>query len=266
MPYCEMDGTPFEGKLHAIAGAIENSVTHILHQPVIAWKKADLSPVTNIDLQIQEAIVAIIRRRYGNDEIIGEEANTNSNDNASAYVWVIDPIDGTDNFINGKKEYGISVGLMKDGLFVEALLLFPALAEKYYAARDRGVWRNNNHFYYKEPMDNPTEKEVILCSKTYPRLRSLFLQQGYKVGFYYCATYSMLRLLHGDSLMYHTVNTKLYDVGPMSLLLTESGIDIHDKDLLTLKFSHKDLNIPFFLAMTKKAPSGDILQILNTGR
>ena len=69
--------------------------------------------VTEIDLNTQKIIVENIYKTYPNHEIVGEEDNKKESKD-SEYIWVIDPIDGTTNFVNGIPNFAISIAVLKD--------------------------------------------------------------------------------------------------------------------------------------------------------
>lgn len=249
-------------RLQEIANSIESVATAILGNSLVHWIKADATPVTNMDIAIQSAIIDIIRTNFPGDNIISEEEGGSSFCPGAHYSWVIDPIDGTANFIEKKKEFGISIGVMKENRFVEALLIFPALQEKYYAAAGEGIFLNGQPFLPTQPDMQLIAKEVILCSKTMHRLTPLFKAEGYNTRCYRCATYSLLMLLKGQAAMYHTIHTRLHDVGPMSFIICEAGIISYDGKGRELAFSASEDVIPFFLSTVYEQLPEKIYEIL----
>lgn len=98
--------------------------------------KEDSSPVTIADRMVETALRAEIAQRFPADNITGEELGLGNKsdtdiDIASAYRWVIDPIDGTKAFISGKPEFGTLVGLLHNDVPVAGLVDMPALDEAY---------------------------------------------------------------------------------------------------------------------------------------
>jgi fructose-1,6-bisphosphatase/inositol monophosphatase family enzyme len=251
--------------LRAIADPIIAVVYEVLKTPVVWKEKADKTPVSNIDLAIQAGIIGIIREKYKDDNVVCEEDGEDCARTNSDHTWVIDPIDGTDNFINSKREFGISVGLMQGNEFVEALLLFPGVNEIYYAGRGAGIWKNGSPYHHEPPEDKRAGKEIILCSKTYLRLRPFFERAGFQVNFYKCATYSLLMLLKREALFYMTINTMIYDVGPMSFIIGESGIRSFNAERKVLDFSAGTPSIPFFAAITDALLLDDVFAIVESG-
>src|SRR5690606_37026033 len=92
--------------------------------------KADGSPVTKSDKWLENAIRSILERRHPDIEFVGEE----SFDPARWYarrglLAMLDPIDGTENFCSGLKEWGVSLGIWNDGSHLGSMLLLPELGE-----------------------------------------------------------------------------------------------------------------------------------------
>tara|TARA_X000001036_G_scaffold361522_1_gene344831 strand:+ start:431 stop:1303 length:873 start_codon:yes stop_codon:yes gene_type:complete len=70
--------------------------------------------VTEIDHNAQKIIIENIKKNYPNHLIVGEEDNIMTIKNTSEFIWVIDPIDGTTNFVNGIPNFAISIALLKN--------------------------------------------------------------------------------------------------------------------------------------------------------
>src|SRR4051812_36822473 len=83
------------------------------------------SIVTKADRESESLIVSKIREHFPEHGIYGEEG---TNENLSAeYVWYIDPLDGTSNFVRNIPLFGISIGIIKNGQPVCGVLYFPAI-------------------------------------------------------------------------------------------------------------------------------------------
>ncbi|MEE2754936.1 MAG: inositol monophosphatase family protein [Candidatus Latescibacterota bacterium] len=93
--------------------------------------KPDRSWVTKADLAIEEFLRAAITEVRPQDAIIGEEGDKKVNPDAE-YVWALDPIDGTRMFNHGLPVWGISVGILRDGIPYLGAFLLPALGDIYH--------------------------------------------------------------------------------------------------------------------------------------
>ncbi|OXC73307.1 inositol monophosphatase family protein [Caballeronia sordidicola] len=111
-------------------------------QPIDIAQKADASPVTVADIEIEAMIRDRIARTYPSHGILGEEQGSV---NLSAELcWVIDPIDGTKSFISGIPLWGTLLALLKDAQPVFGIIDVPALDERYVATLGRQTERNGD--------------------------------------------------------------------------------------------------------------------------
>ncbi len=97
--------------------------------------------VSNIDIAVEKILVDSIRKAYPEHLIIGEESGS-SGDANSAYRWVIDPIDGTTNFIKGLPHFAVSMAVFKNNKLEAGLVYNPVTDELFTAARGQGATLN----------------------------------------------------------------------------------------------------------------------------
>jgi len=102
--------------------------------------KGDRTLVTNIDLEAEKIIVQRIRKTYPQDDILSEE-NIYHIPN-SDYKWIIDPLDGTHNYIHQIEIFGVSVALAFRGEVVLGIIYIPLSEELYIAQRGKGAYLN----------------------------------------------------------------------------------------------------------------------------
>lgn len=78
-------------------------INNIPERTPLFWTKSDGSSVSSVDLVIQKELIAIIERKYPDHRILYEEGEQLHLCKPSDFTWIIDPIDGTTNFLKGKK-------------------------------------------------------------------------------------------------------------------------------------------------------------------
>jgi myo-inositol-1(or 4)-monophosphatase len=110
----------------------------------VATKASPMDLVTEADLAAQEAIVATIRERFPDDAVVGEEGEELKRVPPAGDAWVIDPIDGTTNFVHGLDTWGPAVAAVRDGDPVAATVALPAHGDTYVAGRTGGVEVNGS--------------------------------------------------------------------------------------------------------------------------
>ena len=108
--------------------------------------------VTSVDISSEEAIIETIRKSYPNHTIIGEESGLlkGSDDD---YQWIIDPLDGTANFIKGIPHFAVSIALKVKGKLDQAVIFDPIRGELFSASRGKGAQLNGFRIRVKQPKE-----------------------------------------------------------------------------------------------------------------
>lgn len=97
--------------------------------------------VTEIDQQTEQEIINTVYNAYPNHAILGEESGK-SGKSKSDYTWIIDPIDGTTNFIHGNPHFCISIGIQHKNIIEHGLIYDPLRQELFTASRGTGAFLN----------------------------------------------------------------------------------------------------------------------------
>src|SRR5580658_9164981 len=100
--------------------------------------KADESPVTIADRACEKLIVDELLRAFPDDGLLGEEGATRESTNGRK--WIIDPIDGTRDFIRGTRAWSVLIGLEESHEITAGFAYYPATGEMYTAARGEGAY------------------------------------------------------------------------------------------------------------------------------
>ena len=104
-------------------------------------KKGPGDFVTKTDKKVESIIIEELEKARPNYGFIAEESGQNIND--SEFNWVIDPIDGTSNFMHGIPHFAISIALEKKGEVISGIICDPIKNETFYAEKGRGSYVNN---------------------------------------------------------------------------------------------------------------------------
>jgi histidinol-phosphatase len=99
--------------------------------------KPDLTPVTDADLATEDSLRNVLRRARPRDSMLGEEFGQTG---SGSRCWVIDPIDGTKNFVRGVPVWATLIALMADDQVTVGVASAPALGRRWWAAQDGGAW------------------------------------------------------------------------------------------------------------------------------
>jgi myo-inositol-1(or 4)-monophosphatase len=97
--------------------------------------------VSEVDHAAEDAILAVLREAYPDHGVLAEESG--ASDRKSDYVWVVDPLDGTTNFLHGNPQYCVSIGLLVKGVPTQAVVLDPNRNELFTATKGVGAYLND---------------------------------------------------------------------------------------------------------------------------
>ncbi|MEV0297779.1 histidinol-phosphatase [Nocardia sp. NPDC050710] len=100
--------------------------------------KPDLTPVSDADLAVERAIRRLLGHARPDDSVLGEEFGGDAE--FSGRQWVVDPIDGTKNFVRRVPIWATLIALLEDGVPVVGVVSAPALARRWWAAAGSGAW------------------------------------------------------------------------------------------------------------------------------
>ena len=98
--------------------------------------------VTEVDRAAEAAIISVLREAYPNHAILAEESGVTKG-SQDEFVWIIDPLDGTTNFIHGVPQFAVSIGLKHKGVITQGVVYDPAKNELFTATRGAGAFLND---------------------------------------------------------------------------------------------------------------------------
>jgi histidinol-phosphatase len=132
--------------LHASDAADAISLSGFTSRSFGVTRKADNSEVTDIDRATEQAIVASLNSARPDYGIYGEEFGTSGPANAEA-TWVIDPIDGTTNFVRGVPVWATLIALVRNGVPELGVVSAPAMGFRWWATSGGGAFFNGTRIY-----------------------------------------------------------------------------------------------------------------------
>jgi myo-inositol-1(or 4)-monophosphatase len=99
--------------------------------------------VTEVDRAAEEAIIETLKTAYPQHAVLAEESGASNPEGGDEYTWIIDPLDGTTNFIHGFPQYAVSIALQHRGVLSQAVVYDPTRNELFTATRGRGAFLND---------------------------------------------------------------------------------------------------------------------------
>ncbi len=129
------------------AGSIINRASLDLEKVQVSRKQRN-DFVTEVDKEAERVIIETLLKAYPTHSILGEESGHRSRRAGETLrdaenIWVIDPLDGTTNFIHGLPQYCVSIGLLQKGVAAQAVVYDPNRDELFTASRGRGAFLND---------------------------------------------------------------------------------------------------------------------------
>ena len=121
--------------------------------------KSDESPVTIADRECERAIVSLISEHFPGDGFLGEEGA--ASETTTGRRWIIDPIDGTRDFVRGNPLWSHLIGLERDGQVVAGVCFMPLLGRMYFAAKGLGAYRDDTRI---RASAKTSPSESVLCA------------------------------------------------------------------------------------------------------
>ena len=125
---------------HVLADTASGIVRAAAGSRRVAHRKADASPVTDIDRAVETRLRELIAARFPGHGVIGEELGADRRD--AEHVWVLDPIDGTKAFMAGMPMYGTLIGLVRGGRPVLGVIEQPVTRERWIGVDGDGTRYN----------------------------------------------------------------------------------------------------------------------------
>ncbi|WP_394676747.1 inositol monophosphatase family protein [uncultured Sphingobacterium sp.] len=199
--------------LSEIIPIIKNNLSEILALRQKKVKKEDDSYVSEGDLLLDRIIYDFINSRFNNYLLISEETFSGKEVDASAYRYlvVVDPIDGTENFVSGLKEWGVGISIYKNGAHLESLIGLPELDE-YILTGDKFMKFNSR---------------IAGLSSSLNKQQLLSLEEGYEYRIIGCCMYNMLQVVKGAYATFENPKgANSWDILPGLNLALENNLEI----------------------------------------
>ena len=177
-------------------------------------KKGPLDFVTNSDLKAEKIIIEELKKAKPNYSIISEENGIVDNKDKNN-TWIIDPIDGTINFLHGIPHFAISIALKSGNEIISGLIFDPIKNEMFYAEKNNGAFLNNQRIRVSKK-NKLNDCLFVTNNKLKNDLELTYRKSG-------CAALDMAYVASGryDGFFQH--NLCLWDVAAGIILVKEAG-------------------------------------------
>ena len=185
-------------------------------------KKGPSDFVTNSDLKTEKIIIDELKKAKPNYSIISEENGMEDNKDKKN-TWIIDPIDGTVNFLHGIPHFAISIALKFNNEIISGLIFDPIKNEMFYAEKNNGAFFNNHRIRVSKK-NQINECLFVTGGKLDKELALPYRKSG-------CAALDLAYVASGRYDGYFQRNLNLWDIAAGILLVKEAGGVINEIDL-----------------------------------
>ena len=196
----------------------------------------DVEPVTQADTIANDLIVTGLKREFPGDGILAEESIDTKRRLGKSRVWMVDPLDGTNGFIDGNGDFAVQIGLAEDSEVVVGVVYQPLTGVLYRAVRGGGTWIERPEFDTEQlhVSDKKTLSEMRLAasrSHRSPRMNKVIMRLGFQEEVQRGSVGIKIGLLveqQCDVYIHLSSRTKQWDTCAPEIILTEAGGRITD--------------------------------------
>jgi myo-inositol-1(or 4)-monophosphatase len=187
---------------------------------------------TKADVEAEQAIIDAIEKIFPTYNIIAEEHGEKQK--GSPYTFVIDPLDGTNNFVLGVPAFTSSVALMENGKSIYGVIYNPITGNTYYALKDQGAFLNGNRIAVNQEHRENNSTVSYFCNYVTPRQRivdfntKLFTLPVKRCLDLWSPTFSYCALACGKIEAIINDGIELYDFAAGKLIAMEAGAKVTD--------------------------------------
>ena len=193
-------------------------------------KKGPYDFVTKTDKHVEKILIDELSKTKKNYSFISEEVGKINNKDGEN-IWVIDPIDGTTNFLHGIPHFAICIALQSNGEIVSGLIFDPIKDEMYYSEKNKGAFLNNQRLR----VSKKNSLDDCLFSSNHEGVRFSNLNMRYSG----CAALDLAYVASGrlDGFFHNKIN--IWDVAAGALMVEEAGGIVND----IKKYDTNDIDI-----------------------
>jgi len=190
-------------------------------------EKSKNNPVTTADLEANRIIRETIHRAFPGDGWLSEEDQDNAKRLTLSRVWVVDPIDGTKEFIEGVPQFAVSIAFVVDGVPKIAVVFNPAKDRFYKAAAGRGAFMNDEAIRVTPRHD--IDGALLLVSRSEPQKKFQLIVDHCDIKPVGSIAYRLAKVAGGDgdgTITFRTIHE--WDICAGVLMVQEAGGKVVD--------------------------------------
>ena len=236
----------------ALKAAIKarEAILEIYHTDFTVEIKNDQSPVTLADKTSEKIILSLLKEKFPDYGYLSEESDDDPTRFEKNYVWIIDPLDGTKEFVARNGEFAINIGLAYKGEPILGVVDAPTLGKTYYAVKGEGAYVKEGDSVKRIFVSNRGPGKMIpYCSRSFSCPDAIEFAKKHR-DYFACDPIplgSALKMAYiaegkGDFFLRLYNGTKEWDVCAGDILVKEAGGSIFDGETLnSFVYNRKDV-------------------------
>lgn len=185
--------------------------------------KSAVQPLTKADLEANDAIREILKKNFPDYGWLSEEDTDNLDRQPKSHLWIVDPLDGTRDFINHNPEFAVSIGLAVDKKSILGIVYNPITEELFHAVKGHGAFLNDKKISVKKRQSGE-KMELIVSRSEYNRGDWDALKGTFKISSTGGCAYKMAKIAEGvaDGTFTHNPKSE-WDVCAGEIIVQEAG-------------------------------------------
>lgn len=212
-------------------------------------KKANDELLTKADLLVNEILRSRISQHFPDDGWLSEENVDDKSRLMTDRVWMVDPIDGTKEFVNDIAEYAISVALIENGKPIIGAIYNPATKEFFHAEKDQGAWTQNQRLHCRR---SSSASFLLLASRSeFDRGEWDRFKSQHHIKPTGSIAYKLALVAAGKADATFSLGPKSeWDIAAGVLIVQEAGGIVTDKNGNDFEFNREDVLVDGIVAST----------------
>lgn len=209
--------------------------------------KEDDSPVTQADIQANNIIINHLKEKFPNYAILSEESVDDESRIKNDYCFIIDPIDGTKEFVNKTGEFTVNIALAYKQEIVVGVIYAPVLEELYFAEKGKGAFKVKDREYTSLQVSKRRENLRVAESRSHKseKVKILYEENKDKIEDYFevGSTLKGCYLASGKLEAFYKfgLGTKEWDIAAMDIIICEAGGIFKDLNQQKFKYNKEDV-------------------------
>ena len=219
--------------------------------------KSDNSPLTEADIQSHQYIVKGLNALDLNIPIVSEEdENSHKLLQTCDKFWLLDPLDGTKEFIARSHEFTVNIALVENGKAILGVVYAPALDLLYCGSQTLGAWflQNGEKKQLKVCQPNKAEKLRVVASKSHlnEETKAFIEKLGETTLVQFGSSLKICKIAEGEADIYPRLGpTCVWDTAAAHAVLSAAGGEVVGVDSKPLTYNRAEILNPYFIAVTQ---------------